>query len=59
MRDVSGGWRRKEEEGVTHSWPNAWSNRFRLASCTLSSLQREREGRQEMKEGRREERRSV
>lgn len=64
MRDVSGGWRRKEEEGeeeegVTHSWPNARSNRFRFASCTLSSLQREHGGRRERKEGWREERRSV
>jgi len=50
MRDVSEGQGRQEgEEGVTHSWPNAQSNRFRLASCRLSSLQRKSGGRQEKK----------
>lgn len=45
--------------GVTHSWPNAMSNRFQLSSCALSTLQRGHGGRQERKERWREERKSV
>lgn len=41
------------QEEVTHSSPNARSNRFQLASCALSSLQREGGGRQERREERR------